>query len=198
MKDRLSPRIPFPWKEQWSQERPEHAGWRKLLEVARYIRRHALHPALRNYRLTHAIRCEIRSTVERIRVLLAKSLDRSGVPVVGETPTTLHPLSDKYTNTCTALRGFKRPTLPGIEDGDIGVAAARASVPPPLRSTTRAGAPLSPTKKGPISGPSLSKERVAMLTISHGSFCRLGRACLGYEPVCLRASLLYPAGRYRT
>jgi hypothetical protein len=53
-------------------------------------------------------------------------------------------------------------------------------------------------KRGRSSGPSLGKERVAMLTISHGSFCGLSRACLGCEPVCLRASLLDPAGRHRT
>ena len=110
---------PFSLGEFWSHQQREDDGWRKILAVPRYIRRHALHPALRHYRLTCVIGYEIRSCFGHIRVLLAKRLDRSGVPVVGETPATLHPVSRKYTNACTADTRFVVAILPAASLVDL-------------------------------------------------------------------------------
>ena len=103
---------------QWHEERAR-ASRHTLSAALRVLRRRLLHPLLRCYWLACAILCEIRSCFGHIRVLLAKRLDRSGVPVVGETPATLHPVSRKYTNACTADTRFVVAILPAASLVDL-------------------------------------------------------------------------------
>ena len=84
---------------QWHEDRAR-ASRHTLSAALRVLRRRLLHPLLRCYWLACAILCEMRSCFGHIQVLLAKRLDRSGVPMEPERDAISRPLVDKHTNAC--------------------------------------------------------------------------------------------------
>src|SRR5438105_67918 len=84
---------------QWHEERAR-ASRHTLSAALRVLRRRLLHPLLRCYWLACAILCEIRSCFGHIRVLLAKRLDRSGVPMEPCGVATARLSANKRTSAC--------------------------------------------------------------------------------------------------